>query len=135
MNGGVIGIVSHNISKSGGSEGLGFVVTMNTAKKLLLEKRSFWGGLEGQILSDDLADLLNLPAGSGGYLIKNVAKGSPPMKRASAGARHPPPSAVNRSCSVETFSCRPKASPSDPSPISPGSGISWPSGRRAVRSR
>ena len=43
MNGDVIGIVSHNISKSGGSEGLGFVVTINTAKKLLLEKRSVLG--------------------------------------------------------------------------------------------
>src|SRR6266403_969171 len=53
----VIGIVSHNISKSGGSEGLGFVVTMNTARQLLLAKRSFYGGLEGQFLSDDLADL------------------------------------------------------------------------------
>jgi serine protease Do len=77
MNGDVIGIVSHNISKSGGSEGLGFVVTINTAKKLLLEKRSVWGGLDGQILSDELADLLNLPPGTTGYLIKNVAKGSP----------------------------------------------------------
>ena len=34
----VIGIVSHNISKSGGSEGLGFVVTMKTAQALLLAK-------------------------------------------------------------------------------------------------
>jgi serine protease Do len=39
--------VSHNISKGGGSEGLGFVVTLNTAKQLLLEKKSFWSGLEG----------------------------------------------------------------------------------------
>ena len=77
MNGEVIGIVSHNISKGGGSEGLGFVVTMNTAKQLLLQKRSFWGGMEGQILTDDLADLLNLPPGTTGYLIKTVAKGSP----------------------------------------------------------
>ena len=77
MNGEVVGIVSHNISKSGGSEGLGFVVTMNTAKKLLLEKRSIWSGVEGHILSDEMADLLNLPAGTTGYLIKNVAKGSP----------------------------------------------------------
>ena len=77
MNGEVIGIVSHNISKSGGSEGLGFVVTSNTAKKLLLEKRSVWGGLEGQMLSDQLADILNLPPGATGYLIKTVAKGSP----------------------------------------------------------
>jgi serine protease Do len=39
LAGDVVGIVSHNISKSGGSEGLGFVVTINTAKKLLLEPR------------------------------------------------------------------------------------------------
>jgi serine protease Do len=77
MNGDVIGIVSHNISKSGGSEGLGFVVTINTAKKLLLEKRSFWSGLEGQVLTDQQADLLNLPPGSTGFIIKTIAKGSP----------------------------------------------------------
>ena len=61
MKGEVIGIVSHNISKGGGSEGLGFVVTLNTAKQLLLEKRSFWSGLEGIVLQRHLADLLNLP--------------------------------------------------------------------------
>jgi S1-C subfamily serine protease len=77
LAGEVIGIVSHNISKGGGSEGLGFVVTINTAKQLLLEKKSFWGGVEGQILSDEMADLLNLPAGTTGFLIKNVAKDSP----------------------------------------------------------
>src|SRR5262250_3388248 len=77
MAGEVIGIVSHNISKSGGSEGLGFVVTINTAKKLLLEKKSFWAGLEGQLLSDAEADLLNLPPGATGYIIKTVAKDSP----------------------------------------------------------
>jgi serine protease Do len=73
----VIGIVSHNISKSGGSEGLGFVVTINTAKQLLLQKKSFWSGIEGQILSDHVADLLNLPPGATGFILKNVAKGSP----------------------------------------------------------
>jgi S1-C subfamily serine protease len=77
MNGEVLGIVSHNISKSGGSEGLGFVVTINTAKKLLLEKRSFWAGLEGQVLTDEQADLLNLPPGSTGFIVKTIAKGSP----------------------------------------------------------
>jgi serine protease Do len=76
MSGEVIGIVSHNISKSGGSEGLGFVVTLNTAKQLLLEKRSVWSGLEGLMLSDQLADLLNLPPKTSGYIIKTVAKGS-----------------------------------------------------------
>jgi S1-C subfamily serine protease len=77
MNGEVIGIVSHNISKSGGSEGLGFVVTMNTAKQLLLEKKSFWSGLEGLMLSDELADILNLPPKTTGFIVKTVAKDSP----------------------------------------------------------
>src|SRR2546426_2703082 len=77
MKGEVIGIVSHNISKSGGSEGLGFVVTLNTAKQLLLEKRSFWSGLEGFILTHEQADFLNLPAKASGYIVKTVAKGSP----------------------------------------------------------
>ncbi|HEY7871075.1 MAG TPA: trypsin-like peptidase domain-containing protein [Methylomirabilota bacterium] len=75
--GDIIGIVSHNISKSGGSEGLGFVVTMKTAQELLLKKKSFWGGLEGQFLTDDLADLLNVPNNMSGYLVKSVAKNSP----------------------------------------------------------
>jgi len=77
MSGEVIGIVSHNISKSGGSEGLGFVVTANTARQLLLEKRSFWSGLEGHLLTDRQADILNLPSRKLGYIVKTVAKGSP----------------------------------------------------------
>jgi serine protease Do len=77
MKGEVIGIVSHNISKSGGSEGLGFVVTLNTARQLLLEKRSFWSGLEGLTLTDELADLLNLPDSAAGFMVKTIAKGSP----------------------------------------------------------
>jgi serine protease Do len=75
MAGEVIGVVSHNISKSGGSEGLGFVVTINTAKRLLLERPSFWSGLEGQFISGPIAQILNLPQPTG-YLVKSVAKGS-----------------------------------------------------------
>jgi serine protease Do len=77
MKGEVIGIVSHNISKGGGSEGLGFVVTLNTAKQLLLEKKSFWSGIEGLQLSDQLADILNLPNRQAGFIVKTVAKDSP----------------------------------------------------------
>ena len=77
LAGDVVGIVSHNISKSGGSEGLGFVVTINTAKKLLLEERSFWSGLEGRLLTNEQADLFNLPPRSLGYLVMRVATGSP----------------------------------------------------------
>jgi serine protease Do len=76
MAGEVIGIVSHNISKGGGSEGLGFVVTINTARDLLLARRSIWSGLEGHSLSGDLAAIFNLPQPAG-FLVKTVAKGSP----------------------------------------------------------
>ena len=75
--GDVVGIVSHNISKSGGSEGLGFVITMKTAQQLLLAKKSFWGGVDGVLLTDQLADILNVPNNMSGYLIKSVVKGSP----------------------------------------------------------
>src|SRR5262245_17165495 len=83
MKGEVIGIVSHIISKSGGSEGLGFVVTINTAKQLLLQRRAIWSGLEFTPLSPELAALLNVPQG-GGVLLKTVAKGS---AAAAAGLR------------------------------------------------
>ena len=76
MAGEVVGIVSHNISKGGGSEGLGFVVTINTARDLLLARRSIWSGLEGHTLSGDLAAIFNLPQPEG-FLVKTVAKGSP----------------------------------------------------------
>jgi serine protease Do len=82
----VVGIVSHNISKGGGSEGLGFVVTLNTAKQLLLDKKSFWSGLEVYPLTDQLADLLNLPGRQAGVLVKTVAKDSPGDRMGLRGA-------------------------------------------------
>ena len=75
MAGEVIGIVSQNISKSGGSEGLGFVVTINSARKLLVPRKVFWGALQGLLLTGDLAALLNVPAPAG-FLVKTVAQGS-----------------------------------------------------------
>ena len=75
MAGEVIGIVSHMISKSGGSEGLGFVVTANTVRRLLFDKRPFYLGVDGQIVSGPLATLLNVPQ-TGGYLVKTVVKDS-----------------------------------------------------------
>ncbi len=76
MQGEVIGIVSHIISKSGGFEGLGFVVTSNMARRLLLEQRSFWSGLSGYVLADELARVFNLPQPVG-LLVQRVAKNSP----------------------------------------------------------
>jgi S1-C subfamily serine protease len=79
MAGQVIGIVSHVISKSGGSEGLGFVVSINSAKQILLQGKAFWSGLEFYLLTGDLASALHLPQPAG-LLIKTVAKNSPAAK-------------------------------------------------------
>ncbi|MBI4638645.1 MAG: trypsin-like peptidase domain-containing protein [Candidatus Rokubacteria bacterium] len=76
MAGEVIGIVSHIISKSGGFEGLGFVVTSNMARRLLLERRSFWSGLDGYVLAGNLARVFNLPQPVG-LLVQRVAERSP----------------------------------------------------------
>jgi S1-C subfamily serine protease len=75
-SGDLIGIVSHNITKSGGSEGLGFVVTTNTFRKLLLERHRRWYGLEIVLVSGATAEALKVPQ-AGGYLIKQVVKDSP----------------------------------------------------------
>jgi serine protease Do len=71
----LIGIVSHNITKSGGSEGLGFVVTSNTVKKLLVERNRGWFGVDLMLVSGEMAEALKLPQ-SGGFLVKQVVKNS-----------------------------------------------------------
>jgi len=75
MNGEVIGIVSHILSQSGGFEGMGFAVTSNSAKQLLLEEKRIWSGIDGQLLTDELAGILQLPQ-SAGALVQRVADGS-----------------------------------------------------------
>lgn len=75
MAGEVIGIVSQNISKSGGSEGLGFVVSVNSARRLLVPRKVFWGALQGILLTGDLASIFNVPAPAG-FLVKTVAQGT-----------------------------------------------------------
>jgi S1-C subfamily serine protease len=74
-NGDLIGIVSHNISKSGGSEGLGFVVTTNTVRKLLIERNRRFYGLDTVLLTGDMAEAFKLPQ-AGGFLVKQVVQGS-----------------------------------------------------------
>jgi S1-C subfamily serine protease len=76
MAGEVIGIASSILTKSGGFEGLGFAITSNTAKRLLLEKPSFWFGLDGIVLEDELAAAFNLPQPMG-FLVQQVAENSP----------------------------------------------------------
>jgi serine protease Do len=72
----LIGIVSHNISKSGGSEGLGFVVTANTVRKLLVEGHRHWYGVDLMLVTGAMAQALNVPQ-AGGFLVKQVVKDSP----------------------------------------------------------
>ncbi len=76
MAGEVIGVASHNISKSGGFEGLGFVVTVNMARRLLLEQKSFWSGMAGLVVEGNLAKVLNVPQPYA-ILVQQVAKNSP----------------------------------------------------------
>jgi serine protease Do len=76
MAGEVIGIVSHNISKGGGSEGLGFVVTMKSVRYFLMEREWAWLGLEGTVVTGALAEIFNVPGGSG-LLVSIVPKESP----------------------------------------------------------
>jgi serine protease Do len=75
MAGEVVGIVSQNISQSGGSEGLGFVVTIDSARLLLVPRKVFWGALQGLLLTDRLATVFNVPAPAG-FLVKTVAQGT-----------------------------------------------------------
>jgi S1-C subfamily serine protease len=71
----MIGIVSHNITKSGGSEGLGFVVTANTVKKLLIDRHRRWYGLDLLLVTGAMAQALKVPQ-AGGFLVKQVVKDS-----------------------------------------------------------
>jgi len=72
----VIGVASHNISQSGGFEGLGFVVAINMARQLLLEEPSPWSGVVSVPLTGNLARALNLPQAEG-LLVQQVAVSSP----------------------------------------------------------
>lgn len=71
----LIGIISHNITKSGGSEGLGFVVTANTVKSLLVGRNRGFFGVDLMLVSGAIAQALNVPQ-SGGFLVKQVIKDS-----------------------------------------------------------
>ncbi len=85
----VIGIASRILSVSGGFQGIGFVVPINTAKALLSFKNRFWLGIEGIYLNDEaISKLLNRSL-KGGLLIERVAKGSPADKAGLQGGSIP----------------------------------------------
>jgi serine protease Do len=75
MDGKVIGIVSRILSKSGGWEGLGFAISIKTARSLLFDRDTFWSGMETYLVSGELAKALNVPQ-EAGLLVQRIATGS-----------------------------------------------------------
>jgi S1-C subfamily serine protease len=76
MQGEVIGIVSRIVSRSGGSEGIGFAVTSNAAKEVLIDAPPIWTGVSFVPLSGELARALNVPQPAG-LLVMHAAVDSP----------------------------------------------------------
>lgn len=75
MQGEIIGIASHIQSRSGGSQGLGFTVTSETVKQLLLNRGYFWSGIEIFPLNIKLAKAFHLPEPNG-ILVQRVSRDS-----------------------------------------------------------
>ena len=75
MKGEIIGIVSFILTNSGGFEGLGFAVDIDTTKKILFDLNSFWTGFDGLFLSEGLAGVFNTPQKSG-VLVQRVTPNS-----------------------------------------------------------
>jgi serine protease Do len=85
----VIGIASRILSVSGGFQGIGFIVPINTAKQLLSLKDRVWLGIEGIYLNrEGIATLMNRDL-KGGLLIERVTKGSPGEKAGLRGGSVP----------------------------------------------
>ena len=81
----VIGINEQIATQSGGNEGLGFAVPINTAKNALEQLKTSgkvtyaWLGIQGQSITSDVAGALGLKVDNG-VLIAAVTQGSPAEK-------------------------------------------------------
>jgi len=76
-SGEVIGIASSILTVSGGFQGIGMVVAINTAKELLSFEERPWIGIEGTLLTgENFKKVFNLNI-NGGLLVQRVAKSSP----------------------------------------------------------
>jgi len=86
----VIGIASSILTVSGGFQGIGMVVTINTAKDLLAFEERPWLGVESVFLTqEEFAKLFNLETRSGGLLVQHVATNSPAAKAGLRGGYIP----------------------------------------------
>ena len=79
LAGEVVGIVSHIQSKSGGSEGLGFAVSSNSARRFVEEGPGFWSGLTAVPVTPVLASAINYPMRHGA-LVQDISEESPAAK-------------------------------------------------------
>lgn len=75
LNGEVIGIVSHIMSQSGGSDGLGFAVSIDTVHDIIDSEPSNFSGFIPFLLNEQLSDALNNPFGYG-FLVQQVIPGT-----------------------------------------------------------
>ncbi|WP_394972919.1 S1C family serine protease [uncultured Croceitalea sp.] len=76
----VIGIASSILTVSGGFQGIGMAVSIDTAKDLLEFEERPWIGVNGILIEkEEFEQIFNLPL-QGGMLIQSVAKGSPAEK-------------------------------------------------------
>ena len=85
----VIGIASAIITQSGGNQGLGLVVAINTAKQLMALENRVWMGIEGVFLNRAMIAAIMNHDFEGGLLIERVAKGSPADKAGLRGGSFP----------------------------------------------
>ena len=91
-SGKVIGINEQIASQSGGNQGLGFAVPIDTAAAVMsqLEKNGkvayAWLGVSGQTVSPDVAKALGLKVGDG-VLVASVQSGSPAAKAGIRGGQ------------------------------------------------
>ena len=76
MKGEVIGIASRIYTNSGGFEGIGFAMSSNVAKKLLMEEPTIWAGMESMMVNGSLAAALNVPQEAGILVMTVSSKGA-----------------------------------------------------------
>jgi S1-C subfamily serine protease len=75
LDGEVVGVVTHLLSGDGTAGGPSFSVAGNVVKRLLLDERRTWFGVESFMLAGPLAEAFNLPQ-SAGLLVQSVSPSS-----------------------------------------------------------
>lgn len=75
MKGELVGITSSIYSASGGFNGIGFAISSNTAKKLLMDGPKIWTGMNSILLTGSAAKALNIPQEYGLLVLTVSSKG------------------------------------------------------------